>query len=542
MPPLPRKILAVHAPWTAVASVLGIPLPGNALPMVVGCPICNGTRLHVYRDTIKGCEYHYCFDCKSKGDTIQLLARAWEMSEETALIKFSRLRPVADNATMLDEITAYTERHLDYQASVDQLWTHAQQFPTRSPTPAVVHLLHRFKLHVDATSDRWKHAGVQLLGALPCKTVAGYLKPNTEYIHQHPPIFRGRHWSDVLVLPFQDLPNRICALFMVGRSGSDASDRVMLPLRLRLNKLASADVGLYGLPSVLDNPSTEGVVFALRDPLLVARLQFRHLNSATRLLPIVAWHDSAVGRTRDAWSVIQDRRIIFWAWKLDAATLTQAIRANGLITVAGPEQPTEGHIDHYVREYAPRELLRRLAKHARAWRVVLRDWVDDNTDGVVEDFLTRAGQHGIDVRWLVEQLPSDAQARLHGFIFPQDQETTVVDDWRIRETVDGWSVYSAPRKRWELVFNAILRIDRIDEDFVCHGRLIYQGKEVPLTIARHRFDGSHLREHLEELLIKSRLGLLAIKDGWAARLFRIATAIHKPVLGGPSRSAKTTTQ
>src|SRR5947209_3649465 len=100
-----------------------------------------------------------------------------------------------------------------------------------------------------------------------------------------------------------------------------------------------AGAGLAGLETLeAALPCWGGVAFAVGDVTLALRLQLRNFVSSTRPLPLVSWHDGDGALTRGAWPLLTGRTVVFWAWRLGPEVLHQAVQADGLLALAGPEE------------------------------------------------------------------------------------------------------------------------------------------------------------------------------------------------------------
>jgi len=128
-------------------------------------------------------------------------------------------------------------------------------------------------------------------------------------------------------------------------------------------------------------------VFAVGDALLALRLQLRHCKCSLGPLPLVSCYNGERALTRSTWRVLAERSVVFWAWRLQAAVLYQAVQADGLLALAGPDEVTSGAIDHYLRRDEPLDLLRKLQRRALPWREAVRTWAAGQLDGAIAELL-----------------------------------------------------------------------------------------------------------------------------------------------------------
>jgi hypothetical protein len=351
-------------------------------------------------------------------------------------------------------------------------------------------------------------------------------------------LFRGPGWSDVLVIPFHDLPGRLCAFTFIGRDGGRA-DRVFRPHRVLArsgsNQYQSqppyqAEAGLAGLETLeAALPCWGGVAFAVRDVTLALRLQLRNFVNSTRPLPLVCWHDGDGALTRSAWQLLAGRTVVFWAWRLGPEVLHQAVQADGLLALAGPEELSAGRVEHYLRLQEPLGRLRRLRRTALPWREAVRRWAEQQPDGAVTELLLGLQGYRLDLHRLARECGG---GRLEELLpAPLPLRSVQVGSRAILERAEGWYAVGKGGRQVQLL-NAVLRIDtvvRAEEALHYRGRILFRGEEVPYEVGAavlQRHPGRWLREYL----LRQGKGVLHLAPG-VSGLLEIALKFHEPALG-----------
>jgi hypothetical protein len=535
----------VYVPWSkAYAQAVGIPFSGPVLPAQTTCPKCQGERLSVYLDRNGRGNWHYCHDCQSTGDLIQLAAAAWGMQPDTALIRLFRAGwPVPHDALAPARIENYLVHHVQYRHRMRQLWNLAREHMAKAVSPTVARLRHYFRLGGDI--EREREGLGQLVGWLPTEIVEAGFCPKAAGTGGRDPgrryncnpsagrVFSGRGWDDVLTIPYYDLPDRLSAFLFVGRRGNhDAGDFVFRPLRgVARKKLREA--GIAWLPTILRQPDSRTFV-ALADPLLALRIHVRHSLMSSRLLPLLAWHDGPEARTSAfAWHVVEGRKVIFWGWSLDHKLLHQAIQAGGYISLAAPYDPNDETITHYISRKAPDHLLHQVGKRAQPWRQALKEWIKIYPDGMVEDLFLRLLAYGYRVEDLCHELGNPPRL-VQLFTRPSKQRTAWIGRTSVVEFDGCW--YRGPSTRHNdlaLISDAIVRLDRIglqNNQRAYSGRILHMGHEIPFTdVAASTLETKKSVAWLRQVLLDAGRGIPRYYGNkFGLSLFEVARCFQEP--------------
>ena len=253
----------------------------------------------------------------------------------------------------------------------------------RSNSYEICQLRKKLRILSQLHGQSWRNGPGRLVGALPYLEAEACFSPGAianSLRHSAVPfngsgsrIFQGGGWGEVLAIAHFDLPGRVCGFLFVGRDGR-TSDRVFKST-YRLTSTQRPEGGLAGLETVERSNGEFGHdVLAVADPLLAVRLQVRHAISHTRPLPMVAWCDQPQALTKYAWRTLSDKKVVVWAWRLTAAVVYQAMRANSHLCLLGPEDLRRDSVDHYIRLLSPDQLFRRVVRNARPWREAVRVW------------------------------------------------------------------------------------------------------------------------------------------------------------------------
>lgn len=533
------RTLNVHAPWTEILAAVDTPVEDRALPARVRCPMCEGARLTIYDDTISGGAWHYCFDCQRCGDMIELAAAVWKVSPAVAVRRLVAAGiPIPEDRVDAGTINRYVVAHPQYRNRMTGFWAKAREYLAKTGSPVLTGLRAKFRFDVAMSPGRWLEGPGNMVGAYPHLAIESVFAPKSVIggrCVSDVRLFKGRGWSDVLVVPHYDLPGRICGFLMVGRNGLQEDRVFRVPCMRNQSQKHPGGYAEGGLACFWAVQNSHGMfgdhVVACGDPFLALRLHARHFASARTALPLVAYYDGRTARTRQAWAALDHKTPILWGWRLTPALVFQAIRAGGKLAVTELSDTSQFTIDHFVRNAEPRTIIQRIVKAAKPWREYLNHWAGRVPDGAVEELLAGLETYGVSPDELAgvgpafagtERIRTRPKQAMYGpmLVAERDGKTWLMP--RNKTEADRGPV---------LLLNAILRIDGTSllrtagdgEPVVQYkGRLIYQGTEIPFEVSMNTFN-NHLPRMLQTILTNGREGAtIYVAPGWREKLVSAA--------------------
>lgn len=432
-----------NVPWPALAKVLNLPVASPALPSRTDCPFCLKHRMYVFKDTITNGHWHYCYDCGHSGDLVSLAADVWGMSLAGALQKL-RLEGFNCPEMTAELLERYHAERRHRLGRWNDLWSKSREQLATYKSSGLSALRERYRLLGNYSSDRWLAGPGMFVGGASVKQVEkALLSPSmisdSDDRDRKRLMFPGKRWRDVLVIPFYGAPKRISGMWFMGRNGGKDSRVFRSGGVTRGTKRIEA--GLAGLSSVGDAQGQFGpYVFAVEDPLLMLRLQVRHMQTSTLPLPIVAYHADKQHRTQHAWSSLLHNKVIFWTWHITPEIVWQAMQADGDIALMPLTEPTRKSVNHLLRLASPRDVLRRSLKYAKPWRTAVADWVITSQPGVLEELLIGLSSHEIDVDRFTKEIGLLVDVP---HVMPRLRHV-MIGDYVVVEREDGWYHYKAP--------------------------------------------------------------------------------------------------
>jgi hypothetical protein len=525
-----------RVPWSALASILEISRPNDALPVRVCCPICGKHQLWVY-DNSSGGEWAHCFNtkCGFAGDMLELAAATWDIPIEAAVarLKESGL-PLDAEETSAEAVSSYARKCLESRSRARQFWHKCRdalaqsRTPDNSPTVELNGLLSRMRLLGSLSAEQWKKGPGRFVGTAPAHQIEVFFRPYERGQGNHlkrstRKLFRGPQWRDVLVTPSYAAPELLAGFHFLGREGGDG-DRAFRQLQRDYGRAPRMEAGLAGLDAVELSGFFPSHVIGFNDPWLALRLQFRHFLSATRPLPLVAWHDAGRHLTQLAWRALHDRKIVLVSRELDAATIYQANQCNGDIWLMPSRHGSRGD-GTIFRDLTPMQLVKRAIREARPWRDVLEDWHNEQQPGIAEKLVHDLNMYpDIDAAHVAKELRLyDVRDVLDGVPV---REVTLGTS-RVIEKADGWYMGSKQKRPEYLLSDAILRIRRILGGVIparYEGEILFRDERIQFDELASEMERKPARV-IVRLCLQSGLGRPTIRPHRYS-LIEIATSFH----------------
>ena len=203
----------------------------------------------------------------------------------------------------------------------------------------------------------WRERMGQFIGAVDfVRATQAYLPAVTDSFNAKKTascIFRGKGWTNVLVVPFQDMPGRICGFLFVGRK-AEIEDVIYKPVHSTIHNNQHASPAIQTIEAGLcmyDVLQTQTAfshvfknnIFVTANPFDALKLQNRHMRDSSLPLPVVgSYHGIYTTQRRknkynvsslNGWDASSNKKFIFWSKKSQAAVFNMASRANGRVCV-----------------------------------------------------------------------------------------------------------------------------------------------------------------------------------------------------------------
>jgi hypothetical protein len=458
--------LNVHVPWLRLADLLDLPVSSQLLPAVTRCPLCTRHRLTIWEDRVCKGQWFHCRDCQKSGDLIQLAAKTWDLSLAATIAKLARND--FDVSTDKELVRRYLHDLVERRRRGAVFWKEARHRPFHSSTTAG-RLIQELRLSCDVSAERAESGPKRLIGLATVQEVEMLRAVHAKAEPSYRRVFQGQHWDDVLVVPFRDLPQRICGFLCVGRNGDLTKDVAYQSLALHgagnPGFETACEGGLAMHPEALDLAEAwDNTVLITDNAVRMLQLQFRHFEQSTQPLPIAAWHygqSKAAGvRTRHAWQMLAGKTLVFWMPFPSAEVLSQAIAQNGRLCTHGPLSNDADGWRCYLNKMSSRDLFKRLVGGSKPWAEIVADLAVNAADNVLEELFAQLEIHGVALDRVLKICPSAAKKRIVTILARSGKGATIsMNGLEIFEQEDAWWV--TLKGRQELVFDAVLQITEV---------------------------------------------------------------------------------
>ena len=356
----------------SVANIAALLAFQDVLPHVTGvkqldvvgqatvCPRCFARQLHIYPDDNLSGEWAHCRKCGLAGDPLGLFASWWSVSSEEACVRLRGLGVSlpADIFTPA-ATTAHDRDYVARQRAANEFWHQSVNACRTRATGSIGHM------QQDIISVRehsaWNHLDRRYVGYSTRRKVEDFFHPGSYRVR-----LRGNHngrrswrrgggpgrcqifpvgdWRDLFVIPFCDLPGRICGFGFV-RNVSDPAehDFIYKAVRLGPTNRRVKEAGLAMLPAAfVPQPDLlSDRLLVVQDWNIALTLQLRWLRENIQPLPIVACFADAKHRPESVWRTIPHRNVVIWNPTNPAAAIELAydLDASVLLRRHEPQQP-----------------------------------------------------------------------------------------------------------------------------------------------------------------------------------------------------------
>jgi hypothetical protein len=445
-----------QAAWLSLLRFLEIRSEGESLPQRAVCPFCRQTSLLIFDDSASRTQWHSCSACSRSGDLVDLAAGVWDLAIEATL---ARLR---DHGLLQESDDFERSRtYLAEKAAYGRLAELVRKASLRSATwwaMGKARTLLSLGLRTRVTIEQWRSHMSPLVGlvdAAGCNDTFGRK------------LFRGEEWSDIAVVPFWTLPNRLSGVGLLGKDG--APKHRLWRRAPGLGK--DADFGLAGVDVAWrSHPKLDAFVVGVANLATLLRVHLRHARIGDRSPPLVAWHDSDQGRTRPgSWQAL-GRRPVLLCGRLGWKELRQAAENDAFI--AFHQSPALTSKD----ELPVLERMARVIHDALPWRKALARWLELASQSEVEELIRPLAEEP--EPWINHVL---ALPRVQNLLRERRLARCVIwDGVRWFEDEQGW------RTNKRHVTDYVLRLDELRVQGTVgrfHGRVLKNGTEAHFTVA-----------------------------------------------------------
>jgi len=531
-------------PWLRVLPVLGVEVSTGLLPATTTCPLCRGDQLQLVDDGLLGGQWCCCRNCHFAGDLFELTARAWNISIQAAVVRLAELELLAERVSP-EHCDGYVRDHVQYRRRMNEFWVRAQQNIKVPKSATLVKLVHRFGLRDQTYQPDWLSRMGQFVGSAHYKEVENLFhrgsyaeQPRVNHDKKTSVrrgagpgdyrLFHGDAWDDVLIVPYFDMPGRICGFLIVGRDADPGAGDILFkpgnfqPATLPLRE---AGFGMWQAMAPPLHPALGDALFVINDPLVALTLQGRSYRDSFQPLPIVMSHCDARVQTKAALTHLPHRKVIFWG--TDPGTLKQAKAVGGWVSTY---PISDKEIQRNLHHHEPYDWLRLILKRAVPWQIAFRERLRRMDQPTLEALIDHMQLTPDELRELAAGPDQALRERLeHLDTLHLNTRKVQVGKKTVVETEVGWTL----ERTGEVVCNAAIRVEEVlhtsDDTTYYHGTVRFNGADHAYTVASADVDRRGLLRVIREFLIAEGVGFLQYHPDWVKPSAHIAMTLGKPM-------------
>ena len=335
------------------------------------------------------------------------------------------------------------------------------------------------------------------------------------------PLFEGRGWGDLLVVPYRDMPGRISGLMLVGREAQWPQDFVFAPCS-GTGKPYAFGVVLFDT-ALRPHPEFGATVFVVEDPVMAVRIQLRHLVATDVPLPVVgSWNKTEL---RSVWASLPRRDLVHWSPEPDGRLIARARLSGGRVALAPAGTAVAGHLDRS----RPAQALRVMGEAARPWDAALETLLGRLAPAKAEELVLGLKLRPDETSGFLRACADDTRARLSAlFVDVGRPRGVTISGKTVVESGGSWRV----AKTGELVCDAILRVNQVIRsaagDVAYRGHIEYRGQSLPFWVPDREIEKDTLK-WIQTQVGQAGLGEVVIGSRyWSKYALAIAQQFEPP--------------
>jgi hypothetical protein len=529
--------------WDLVLRAAGADRGNAGLPATIRCPTCHNS-LTIFDDPLLKVPWLHCPHCRFFGDAVEWYGHFHKLPQAQALWHIAELLLIRSGGPAINPAEVPHGRLLADRERVKQFWSMAISTGLRTRSAALYELLPALRVMSYLTIISQMPAGVRLIGKATRQEIdelffPDSFKPRQRLNHNGRRTLRrgsgpgrrrilpGADWGNMIVMPFHDLPGRICGLLLIGRDADrTAGDMEFKAAAFNRRRDGVREAGL-AFSQVLDGPITQhfpDVVFIFPEPLAALQFHVRWLHSSLQWLPLVAAYYDNNHATRSSFAQLGHvrQRIVYAPQPTDELFMA-ARYADAYVALPPEDRDPESY------EGWPLQWLRILRRHALPWRDALRNELRRREPADAAQLLRKLNLSPRMLWEVIEHCGAEVQTKLaasgdESLLRPR----TTSGGKMIVETHSGWLVEGSGLQ----ICNASIRIEEelVTKDRERHyrGFVRLNDSTVPFVVPAPAVRKLGLFECLKQFLERSGAGELQYNRSWNRFAEQIALQLHEP--------------
>lgn len=512
----PSKLFGHWIEWYRLLPLLEIAMPVGGLPAVVRCPICSKDKLEIYDDPILGGAWYVCSGCSRSGDLVSLASRVWNTGLLQTIIRLEYAGFTFPSDIVSASGAAAHTSYISCTKKLAQLVEDSREYLTTRTD--LRPFLGRVGVKKDQDPKIWRQRAGCFIGAMPRERLVESLAAVSGTR------IRGVYsmGSDSLVVPFYDLPERLCGVLLVG--SKEGLPQMYWSLHEFMSGKSPLEAGLCARTA--DFVQTDSVLLNriyVFDPFTAAILHARHLNDTDEVLPIMGGYFTDGLRTSSGVRTLSSikalaacrREIVLCCSKPTTMLLIAAASVGASVSCCSPSS-----------RLTTKQQLIQFHKAAQPWQAVLDAVITQISNAELSDLIANAkstiglsvflGRCSNKTRELIE-------CKLNSV---QGYRETTINGKTVIETADGWFVDK------DKICDASLHVEEVlytaDTDDVYYRGHIQYGKHQLIFSEKEQTIKASTFEWMRRKLLVKGLGVLTYSPNWSKHALDLAMRFHKP--------------
>jgi ribosomal protein S17E len=469
---------------------------------------------------------------------IELAARVWNTEITATILQLQSLGVEFPASDLTEEgIESYIEDFHGFRKLMQEFWEKCQTEFYDGTVADVRSLRNKFAAEPKGSRTIWERRVGKFIGACHHKEFVRLFQPgrfgDKKKLALRPNsawqaggsyrLFKGHSWKGIIVLPFYDMPGRVCGFFCVGRQG-EQDDITFRPIH-KHKDTNPPEAGLFMYDAIRE---TDPAVYVFMDPMVAVKQQVRWLSSHDSPLPIVGCYSKGLVRPRQVWENLPKRDYIFWNTQVTPELIDAARRVDGRIVIAaGGSTP----LARYFRSKPPQAWLKQFSKTAKPWQQVLADYLINAPLPEAETMIIDMEMTPSEQDLFLDQYAPALRERFETAKKPLARRVQIAGK-TVKETLDGWYTEAKKRDGDHEICNAILRIEKVVHQPIngktyYQGHVRYKGEDIPFVDDMLVVEKNPL-QWMKDFLLKEGKGLLRYDKSWGSKALMLSQHFNDP--------------
>ncbi len=249
----------------------------------------------LYPDPFYRGQWGYCKECNKSGDMLNIAAAVWNVDEATAARQFLVWKIIKDYAYFERALEIYLKKCLGPRTRHNEFWNKCKNSTMLMESGLIRDTLSKLRISIPNNIERWRSGLGRLVGFSTKKEAENAVANQHGFDSEEDRLnrdtgnqrtFVGR-WSDLLVIPYFDLPGRIREFsFMCCEDGVLKQTYKTLTHRKVIERTAS-----IAFLDTLVKETNESELVVTDNLEMALLLHSRHFNENREILPLVVLRD-----------------------------------------------------------------------------------------------------------------------------------------------------------------------------------------------------------------------------------------------------------